>query len=155
MDSETLGELRDNSWLRKELTAVQKRAHQLRETVDTLEQRNLGLIESLQSALVHDLETTQKIYKASRKKGQFYSSMVDPDQGSLPSLADTEEVLSKGQVGRDELGILSVCGSKAPFSEPPDVLHLPPIEEQHSSRTSLVQQRTSWPVTSSMLRSIT
>ena len=62
--------------------------------------------------------------------------------------------LSGGKVGHDELGVLSLCGSKAPVCEPPDIFHLPPIEEQRSSHASLLG-RTSWPVTSGMLRSVT
>lgn len=57
-----------------------------------------------------------------------------------------------GQLGQMELQLLSVEGARVSLTIPPETVHLPPIEEQCCTHTAL-PPRTSWPVTSTMLKS--
>ena len=56
-------------------------------------------------------------------------------------------------MGQIELQLLTVEGARAPLAIPPETVHLPPLEEQRSTHTAL-PPRTSWPVTTNMLKSI-
>lgn len=55
-----------------------------------------------------------------------------------------------GQAGQFEMKLLSLSGRKAPIISPPDSFHLPPLDQQLRG----IPQRTTWPVSHSMMKSV-